>query len=191
MKINPARDIVLKTERLTLKTLDPTCANIIAEYYKGNRKHFEKSMPSLPDEFFTEKYQFERSWSEFDQMAEQRLARLYIFGRNDLLYERIVGDISIGNILFGNAMSCVLGYKIGRNFSGKGYATEALNQVISYIFLELELRRIEANVLESNIPSVRVLEKLGFTEEGIARKYAQIEGQWQDHIRYSLINPVY
>ncbi len=189
MKINPAKDIVLNTERLTLKTLDPSYANIITNYYIANRKYFEKSMPTLSDEFFTEKYQFDRSWREFDQMAEQRFVRLYVFGKDDVLYEKIAGDISIGNILFGNAMSCVLGYKIGRDFHGNGFATEALKEVIDYIFSELGLHRIEANVLESNKPSLRVLDKLGFASEAIARKYAKIEGRWQDHLRYSLINP--
>lgn len=70
----------------------------------------------------------------------------------------------------------------------QGYATEALQAAIMCAFDELELHRIEANVLPYNAPSLRVLEKLGFESEGLAIKYLKINGRWEDHIHMVLRN---
>ena len=59
---------------------------------------------------------------------------------------------------------------------------------VEFIFEELTLHRIEANILPDNEQSIKLVKKFGFKKEGIARKYLYINGQWKDHARYSLIN---
>ncbi len=60
--------------------------------------------------------------------------------------------------------------------------------MITYAFERLGLHRLEANILPTNNASIKLIEALGFTSEGIVRHYAQRNGVWEDHLRYSLIN---
>jgi ribosomal-protein-alanine N-acetyltransferase len=83
--------------------------------------------------------------------------------------------------------SGVIGYWMGARYAGKGYMTAAVRAVIEYGFDTLQLNRIEAACLPHNAASVRLLEKVGFTREGYARKYLCIDGRWQDHILFGLV----
>jgi ribosomal-protein-alanine N-acetyltransferase len=70
---------------------------------------------------------------------------------------------------------------------GKGYATEAAKAVVRFGFEQLQLHRIEAGVATENRASIRVLEKLGMTQEGKRRKILPIRGQWKDNYHYALL----
>jgi len=78
-------------------------------------------------------------------------------------------------------------YKLMPISWGKGYATEAAKAVVRFGFEELELHRIEAGVATENKASIRVLEKLGMTQEGKRRKILPIRGQWKDNYHYALL----
>jgi ribosomal-protein-alanine N-acetyltransferase len=189
MKIDPINEIELITERLVLKVLDSTFALKVLNYYKQNQDFFQLTMPAYDEQFLTKEYQEERLWTEFDLMCEDRGIRLYIFKKDDVLYEHIIGDVSLSNVMRGAFQSCNIGFKLDKGETGKGYMTEALKRLIDYVFMELELHRIEADVLLFNNPCIRLLGKLGFKKEGISEKYLFVNGAWQDHERYSLINP--
>ena len=66
--------------------------------------------------------------------------------------------------------------------------TETLRKVINICFHEYNLHRIEANVIPKNERSIRVLKKLDFAEEGSSPKYLKMNGMWEDHIHYVLLN---
>ena len=70
----------------------------------------------------------------------------------------------------------------------RGYITEALRCAIEYAFAQLKLHRIEANIIPRNARSRRVVEKLGFEPEGLARKYLKINGVWEDHLHFVIFN---
>lgn len=70
----------------------------------------------------------------------------------------------------------------------KGYTTEALQLVVDFAFRELELHRIEAGAMLANLASIRVLEKMGFKKEGIAKENIRINGKWTDHQIVAIIN---
>jgi ribosomal-protein-alanine N-acetyltransferase len=105
----------------------------------------------------------------------------------DHVEDRILGGITMGNIRRGVAQTCQIGYWMGEAYAGRGYMSDALNLVIPFAFGELRLHRIEAACIPSNARSVRVLEKAGFTREGLARSYLRINGVWQDHFLYGLV----
>lgn len=65
---------------------------------------------------------------------------------------------------------------------------EALQAVIDYAFKQMKLHRIEANIMPANTRSIQLVKSLGFEEEGLAKKYLKINGHWQDHIHYVLLN---
>ena len=85
-------------------------------------------------------------------------------------------------------MSCHLGYKLDKDFINRGYMTEAAREGIEIIFNEYGLHRVEANIMPKNPRSVRVVQKLGFYNEGLARKYLKINGKWEDHVHWVLLN---
>ena len=99
----------------------------------------------------------------------------------------LTGAITLSNVRRGVTQSGSIGYWTGVPFQGQGIMTEALCKIIDYSMTTLKLHRIEAASLKHNGSSMRVLEKCGFQREGVARKYHCIDGRWQDHILYSII----
>jgi len=83
--------------------------------------------------------------------------------------------------------SAGLGYWIRKTAWGTGVATEAAEALLTHAFQVLELYRVEAHVAIDNKSSQRVIDKLGFTREGVARGVEVINGRYMDHIQYSLL----
>lgn len=118
------------------------------------------------------------------QAAAQDVARSYgIFLKNS---EQLIGNISITGIMRGPAQYANLGYFLAEEHNGKGYMTEAVKLCISIAFHELKLHRLQAGVMPRNKRSGRVLEKAGFREEGLAKRYLKINGKWEDHTLYAI-----
>jgi len=82
-------------------------------------------------------------------------------------------------------------FKLSPDFWGKGYATEISNKLLKFGFEELRLHRIEAGVATENIKSIRVLEKVGMTREGLRRKILPIRGEWKDNYHYAILENEY
>jgi ribosomal-protein-alanine N-acetyltransferase len=101
--------------------------------------------------------------------------------------ETLFGGLTLAQLQRGVTQSAVLGYWMGMHYAGKGLMGAAVRAVIGYAFDTLHLNRIEAACLPHNVASTRLLEKVGFTREGYARKYLCIDGRWQDHVLYGLI----
>ena len=100
----------------------------------------------------------------------------------------IIGGINLNDIKMGAARHASLGYWLAKDYQGQGYMLEAGKLVIDYAFDVLKLRRLNAGCLPDNERSVKLLLRLGFEEEGYAKKYLQINGQWQDHRLFGLVN---
>ena len=108
----------------------------------------------------------------------------FIISRKD---ECLTGGVTLSNIRRGAIQTATLGYWIGYPFAQKGYMSEAVELTLDFAFDELGLHRIEAACLLHNEPSRNLLLKLGFMEEGIARQYLHINGQWQDHRTFGFL----
>jgi ribosomal-protein-alanine N-acetyltransferase len=100
---------------------------------------------------------------------------------------RIAGAINLTQIFRKSFQNAYLGYSLGVDFTGRGYMTEAVNLILLHAFENLNLHRVEANVQPHNLPSIRVLERCGFTKEGFSRKYLMIDDVWCDHERWAII----
>jgi ribosomal-protein-alanine N-acetyltransferase len=96
--------------------------------------------------------------------------------------------VTINNVRRGVAQAASLGYWMGAPFARQGYMTEALTALIPFAHGALQLKRIEAACLPHNAASVRLLEKLKFTREGLARQYLCIAGEWQDHLLFARVS---
>lgn len=100
----------------------------------------------------------------------------------------LVGGVTLCNVRRGVTQSCTLGYWIGAQYAQQGYMTAAVRAVVPYVFDSLDLHRLEAACLPANTASMRLLEKTGFKREGLARRYLRINGGWQDHLLYALLD---
>ena len=102
---------------------------------------------------------------------------------------KLIGTVSLRNIMHGSYDKCEIGYKLSSAYQGHGYAREGIARIIQIAFTELDLHRIEACCMPGNEPSINLLESLNFTLEGKLRKYAKIRGQFEDHLLFSLLRP--
>ncbi|MCX7304218.1 MAG: GNAT family protein [Hyphomicrobiales bacterium] len=100
---------------------------------------------------------------------------------------KLLGGVTLGNIRHGVARSGHIGYWVGEKYAGQGYMVDALDLLAGHAFDTMRLHRIEAACIPGNTRSVRVLEKAGFTREGLLRSFLKINGSWQDHYLYALI----
>jgi RimJ/RimL family protein N-acetyltransferase len=80
-----------------------------------------------------------------------------------------------------------IAYFLAPKERGKGYCTEAIQLIVDYLFLSKEIVRIQARTDVRNLDSQKVLEKSGFTKEGIIRKSEFIRGEWRDRYLYSIL----
>jgi [ribosomal protein S5]-alanine N-acetyltransferase len=96
------------------------------------------------------------------------------------------GQLTIGSIVWGSARSAQVGYWIDEAFAGRGIIPTALALALDQCFFGIGLHRIEATIRPENTASRRVVEKLGFREEGIRRRSLHIDGAWHDHICYAM-----
>ncbi|MEZ5647796.1 MAG: GNAT family protein [Alphaproteobacteria bacterium] len=108
----------------------------------------------------------------------------FIFRRGD---RALLDGLSLSHIRRGVSQSGSLGYWMGQAYSGHGYMTEAVSCLITFAFDVLTLHRLEAACLLDNAASIGVLRKCGFHEEGIARRYLEINGIWRDHRLFAIL----
>lgn len=99
---------------------------------------------------------------------------------------QFAGQLTVGSILWGSARSGQVGYWIDERFAGRGVTPTALAMAIDHCFFVVGLHRIEASIRPENQASRRVVEKLGFHEEGLRRRYLHINGAWRDHLCYAI-----
>lgn len=101
--------------------------------------------------------------------------------------DALVGGVNLSNVQRGVAMSCSVGYWIGKDHVRQGLMGDALGALMPFVFKKLALHRLEAACLPSNLASEGLLRKLGFQREGYARRYLRINGEWQDHLLFALL----
>lgn len=119
-----------------------------------------------------------------DDLSNDRAYPFLIFDQHD---GQLVGGVTLANVRRGIVQAGAIGYWVGAPFAGLGYMSRALQVLLPVLFEDLNLHRIEAACIPTNAASIRVLEKSGFTREGLAREYLCINGKWQDHLLYGLL----
>ena len=103
-------------------------------------------------------------------------------------YGVMLGEVAVAKVRRCNVQAGTIENWLGERYAGQGYMTTALRMLLRALFGELNLHRIEAACIPGNVPSIRVLEKCGFTREGLARRYLCINGIWQDHLLFGILH---
>jgi len=96
------------------------------------------------------------------------------------------GEINLNSIQRGPFQNAYIGYWIAEEQAGNGYMSEAVVLVAKFAFDDLHLHRLQIAIIPRNRNSRRVVDKLGLRDEGVAERYLEINGVWEDHVRYAI-----
>lgn len=168
----------LRTERLILKKLDRRNAEDLFVYRsKEEVRKFQSFHPrSLQqvEEFFqdlAEMPDIEDTWFQLG---------IHLKGE-----KKLIGDLGLHFLPDGCQVE--IGYTLDPCYQGKGYATEAMHEILKYLFKKIQKHRITASVDPLNEKSIRLLERLGFRREAYFVKGLFYEGAWVDDVIYAML----
>lgn len=178
-----------ETKRLYLKILSSENALEVLDFYKRNKDFLEPFEPDRTSLFYTLAFHQAQLTYESRLINETRLLRYYLYDKSHP--QHIIGTIALQQIIKKPYFSGTISYKIDQNYLRLGLATEAVSYLLKIAFYKLGLHRIEAYILPNNIPSIGLVEKLGFQYEGIARSSIMLRNNWYDQMQYAFIyNPL-
>ena len=140
--------------------------------------------PTWPADDLTKSAFRRRLRRQAEEVERDEAYPFFIYRETD---DRLLGGLTIGQIRRGVAQTGTFGYWMGSPYARKGHMTRAVRAACGFAFSTLRLHRIEAACLPHNAPSMRLLERNDFKREGFARSYLRINGAWQDHVLYALI----
>jgi [ribosomal protein S5]-alanine N-acetyltransferase len=96
------------------------------------------------------------------------------------------GEINLNSIHRGPFQNAYVGYWIDQAVAGNSYMSESVVALAKFAFEDLRLHRLQIAIIPRNHRSRRVMDKLALREEGTAERYLEINGVWEDHVRYAI-----
>jgi ribosomal-protein-alanine N-acetyltransferase len=171
---------------LQLEISPPTIADVAAllEFELVNRAYFEARINARPTNF----YNVENVRYSIEEASQHRILGT---GYQYLIKSsgEILGRINLIGVTKRYYNKATLGYRIGESHGGKGVGSQAVGLLLNEAFDQLGLWRIEAQVREDNLGSVRVLEKNGFSVFGRARQSMYFNDAWGDLLHFECRSP--
>jgi len=158
-------------------------AAALGEILRDNRGFLAPWQPRRTERFYTDDGQHDCIRKALDEHAAGGSVPLVILDE----YARVIGTVTLQSIIRGAFQSCSVGYWLAQDAQGRGLATRAVRDAVHIAFEDLRLHRVQAVTLPQNQPSQRVLERVGFTQYGVAPAYLSIAGRWQDNDLYQLL----
>jgi ribosomal-protein-alanine N-acetyltransferase len=178
------RDLPIRGEGLYLRASEMRDYVEWAELREKSRSFLTPWEPLWPIDDLTRASFRYRVRRHAEEMARDEAYSFFIFREED---DALMGGLSFGHVRRGVSQAATLGYWMGESYAGKGHMTRAVRAACAYAFEKRGFHRIEAACLPTNEPSKRLLERVGFKQEGYARSYLNINGQWRDHLLYALL----
>ncbi|HEV2782166.1 MAG TPA: GNAT family protein [Actinophytocola sp.] len=150
----------------------------------SDRRHLEAWEPTVPGSWEERNgtLSWPAQWSALRALARRGLSLPFVITVDG----RFAGQITVGNVVRGSLCSAWIGYWVGSWATSGGVATASVALVVDHCFTVAGLHRLEATVRPENAASLRVLEKLGFRQEGVFRRYLDVAGAWRDHLCFAL-----
>ncbi|WP_017936410.1 GNAT family N-acetyltransferase [Nocardioides sp. Iso805N] len=171
-----------QNQTFRIRPLEPDDADALHALTLANREHLAPWDPHRPEYFFTRDGRQEHLSA---QLARHRTGHEYPYVMT--LGGRLVGQITLSNVVRGPLQSANVGYWIDREHQGRGLTSQALRSIVDLARDDFGLHRLEAGTMLENVASQRVLTSCGFEEYGVAPKFLKIAGSWQDHRLYQRI----
>ena len=175
--------LVVRGDGVTLRPADARDYDEWATLRERSRAFLVPWEPIWPADDLTRSAFRRRVRAQLDEIERDEAYPLLIFNDDEVL----VGGITLGQVSRGVAQTATLGYWMGQPYAGRGYMSRAVRAVAHHAFAALRLHRLEAACLPHNQASARLLESVGFRREGYARAYLRINGAWQDHLLYAIL----
>jgi ribosomal-protein-alanine N-acetyltransferase len=175
----------IRTARLLLRIARTDDAAKLHRYALRNRERLEQWEAKRPPEYYRIGY-WKSAPSDDRAYAKRKLgARFRLFLPGD--ESETIGVVGLRDVYYGDVLSGQIGYSIDREFEGQGFMHEATDAVINFAFREFLLHRLEACCMPRNLRSGKLLERLGFVCEGTLRQSLRVNGRWEDHLLWSLL----
>ncbi len=170
---------------MEIKLVSRDDAELLSKFYTDNADHLNPWEPNRDPN-----YHSYESWvsrvNDRVQVQEKGLSAYFIM--LSPASKEVVSVCNLTGIMYGYFQACYMGYAIGKEHEGKGYMKKLCLHAIQYAFSNLKLNRIMANHMPRNTRSEVLLKSLGFTREGLAKRYIFINGQWEDHVLNAIVN---
>lgn len=169
------------TQNLRIARPEPSDAEALLQFELDNRAYFEHWINARsPDYYSLPAVQVAIEIAQREARADLSHQFLVKDGEN------IVGRVNLAHVARPYFNRAELGYRIGEQFVGSGYASQAVALVLKQAFQALQFRRIEATVRAVNPGSVRVLKKNGFAQFGHSKRSMQLHGEWFDLLHFDI-----
>ena len=179
------KEYTLATERMYLVASHPKLARAVADFNERNREILQDVEPMRPSMFYTAEGCKTLLKLDYKDMMNGMDYRFYMIPKGS---KKVIGTVGLGTVFFGSVKSGTISYKVDKDYRRMGYCTEAVEEVINFAFNTLQLHRIDSLVMPRNEKSLGVMKKFGFEQEGLSKKCLEINGKWEDHYRFALIN---
>ena len=161
-----------------------TDAGIWSRTRLADRRHLETWEPTVPGTWDERNgaLSWPAQWSTLRALARRGMSLPFVITVDG----QFAGQITVGNLVRGSLCSAWVGYWVASRVTEGGVATASVALVVDHCFTSAGLHRLEATVRPENLPSLRVLEKLGFRQEGVFQRYLDVAGAWRDHLCFAL-----
>lgn len=179
-------EFAYRTKRLYLVTAHPSLAHATTAFFVENREFLTPFEPERPADFYSVQGQRRELKTANKMMRRGKNIQFWLMPHDK---SRMLGTVMLNQVFYGNLQSAFLAYRLAQKETGKGYAREAVTKLLEIAFADLGLHRIEANIMPRNTPSQNLVKALGFKQEGLRKGYININGVWEDHFCFSLLNP--
>jgi ribosomal-protein-alanine N-acetyltransferase len=184
----PGWPAVLRDGPVILRPYRGSDARIWSELRRRNEEWLAKWEPTMGADWYemNSVSAYRALLRELRRTARQGTAMPFAVWFLEGRREQMVGQLSLGNIVRRAFCSAYAGYWVDVRYAGRGITPTALALAVDHAFRYGGLHRIEVNIRPENMASRRVVEKLGFREEALHRRYLHIDGAWRDHVGYAL-----
>ncbi len=178
--------LLYETERLNAYLVDASTAARLLAYECRNREAFQPYSVTYHKSYYTHASFLHICERQADLYVQKRMLPLLFTAKGGR--EHTIATVQLNHIVWKNFRSAKIGYSVDERFWNQQYGTEAVQSVIDYAFNVLKLNRLEVNIHPQNEASLHLAVRLGFENEGVSRSYLYLNGKWQDHLRFSLLN---
>lgn len=184
--ITPGDSLRLQGEGIEIRPPRPSDFSEWSELRRASRSFLQPWEPTWPEDDLTRAAWRRRLASYARDIDLGAAFPFLVFRKSD---GALTGGITLSNVRRGVAQMGTVGYWCGSGFTRQGHTLAAVRTLSLFAFRTLSLHRLEAACLPENTPSRRLLGQAGFQEEGLARAYLKINGDWRDHVLFGLVAP--